>query len=248
MPNLPAHIDLAHMAARRLDHPALEPYMGYYLLGSTSPDMRAMTKGRREDYHFAPLSFETMGAGAEGLLTTHPHLLPRSGCDGPSRAFVAGYITHLSLDEAWILEMYRPRFGSPDVFEDSDYGKLMDRATQLELDRLSQDGAEMALPMLAEANGRIDVGFISSEMLAPWQAWVLELVGRGFTWDRLRFMARRIAKGDDSHSAHRLADEFLRSMPTSLERLYQYVSAEDLADFRQRSVEQLTRAVGEYLA
>ncbi len=248
MPNLPAHIDLAHQAADRLGHPALEPYVGYFLLGSTSPDVRAMARGKREDYHFAPLNFRKVGAGIKGLFDSHPRLVMPSECNGPTRAFVAGYITHLVLDESWIVEIYRPYFGNPTVFHDDAYGKVMDRALQLELDRISHGGVETGLPLLAQARNGVDVEFISKQTLGDWHRWVLEFLAREFTWDRLRFMARRIAAGDDGHPAHRLAGEFLGSMPGSLDALQRHVSNVDLAGFRERSVEQITGAVGDYLS
>ena len=247
MPNLPAHMGLAFRAAERLGHPTLDSHMGDFLLGSTSPDVRIITRGQREEHHFAPLTFSEVGAGVEGLFKAHPHLLSQSTKHGPTLAFVAGYITHLVLDEIWIVDMYRPYFGNPRVFHDGIYGKVMDRALQLELDRRSQPAVESALPLLAEATDGVEVGFISADTLAAWRRWVEEFVSRDFSWERLRFMARRVAAGDEAHPAHTVADEFLRDMPASLERLYGYVKREDLADFQERSTESVAQAVGEYL-
>ena len=248
MPNLPAHIDLAQQAAERLGHPTLDAHIGYFLLGSTSPDVRAITKGRREEYHFAPLNFEAVGDGVRGLLEANPHLQATSNGHGPTRAFVAGYITHLVLDEVWITQMYRPYFGNPLVFQNDTQGKVMDRALQLELDRRSQMGVENVAPHLEQVTDPVDVGFINAATLADWHQWVSGFVKREFTWDRLGHMARRIAGGDDAHPAHGLADDFLRAMPASLERLHEHVSPEDLTDFQDSAVEQLADAAGEYLS
>jgi hypothetical protein len=238
----------AYEAAERLGIPTLRSNMGYYLLGSTAPDMRAITRRTREEYHFAPLSFTNVGAGVEGLLEANPHLLRSSNGNGPTRAFVAGYMTHLVLDEAWIVDMYRVYFGNPKVYRDSIHGKVMDRALQMELDRLSQEGLEATVPLLAQATGSVDVGFIPQAAIGAWQAWVLEFMERGFTWERLRHMARRIAAGDDDHPAHRMADEFLRAMPGSLDRLYEHVSRDDLASFRERATGALASTVRDYLS
>ena len=248
MPNLPAHIELANRAAERLGHPALEPYMGYFLLGSTSPDVRAITHGQREKYHFAPLDFGAVGAGVEGFFKANPQLKALRIEHGPTWAFVAGYLTHLVLDEVWIVEMYRPYFGNPLVFQDEVYGMVMDRALQLELDRMSQETVGAAVPLLARVSDRVDVGFIPTETLAAWHRFVLRFMEREFEWDRLRFMARRIAAGDDGHAAHRVAVEFLRTMPASLERLYQLVSRDDLVRFKQQATETLACTVEDYLS
>lgn len=247
MPNLPAHIGLAHQVARRLSHPTLDANIGAFLLGSTAPDVRAMTRGTREDYHFASLDFAAVGAGVRGLLEAHPHLRPSSDGHGPTRAFVAGYITHLVLDEVWIVDMYRPYFGNRRVFPDRDLGNVLDRALQLELDRRSREAVTAVLPDLRQAEIEVRVGFIPTAVIRSWREFVLERTEPEFTWERLRFMARRIAAGDEEHRAHGLADEFIKEMPNSLERLHRYVGRDEPADFRRRAIESLVVAVGEYV-
>ena len=247
MPNLPAHIDLAYQAARRLDHPALDAHIGYFLLGSTSPDVRAITRGRREEYHFAPLDFEAVGAGVERLFDCHPHLLSVTDQDGPTLAFMAGYITHLIADEIWIVDMYRPFFGNKDMFESQALGNVMDRALQLELDRQAWQTAQATRPQLEATADGIEIGFIPSATLEEWRQWVLTILERGFSWDRLRLMARRIAEGDEGHPAHRLAQDFIEAMPHSLQRLYELVPSRKLAEFKRRTGDELVRVVGDYL-
>ncbi len=246
MPNLPAHIDLAHEAAKRVSHPTLNADLGHYLLGSTAPDVRAITKRARAEYHFAPLSFREVGEGTKGLFEAHPDL--RNGSvESSTRAFVAGYVTHLVLDEAWILELYRPYFGNLHVYSDEVQGKIADRALQLELDRRSMSAVKPAMHLVAEAESPVDLDFIAPETLGEWLEWVVELVGRDFTWERLRFMARRIASGDEGHPAHRMADEFLAEMPQSRERLLQVVSPDALEHFRSSAIDRMANAVREYL-
>ena len=247
MPNLAAHMDLAHQAAQLLSHPTLEANTGYFLLGSTSPDIRIITHERREEYHFAPLDFDSIGAGTDGLFDSHPHLRASSDLDGPTRAFIAGYITHLIADETWITGMYRPYFGNREVFQDDALGKVMDRALQLELDRQGWDTVDATLGLVSTATDGINLGFIASDTLAYWREWVVELLSKGFSWNRLNFMARRIAAGDEGHPAGNIATEFVQAMPHSLERLYQLVPRRNLTDFRERTIASLATAVGNYL-
>ncbi len=248
MPNLPAHIDLAYDVALRLNDARLNPYIGYFLLGSTAPDMRAMTRGTRREYHFASLEFESVGDGARGLLDAHPGLRPEAGCEGRTLAFVAGYVTHLVLDETWIFDMYRPRFGNPVVFQDRAKGQVMDRALQLELDRSAHESLPKTVPLLSEFDNGIHLDFVPAGTLAEWHQWVLNFVDRGFDWERLRFMARRIAAGDDEHPAHGLANEFLAAMPVSLDDLFGYVSRDELSRFRGQAVQTVATHVGHYLS
>ena len=247
MPNLPVHIELAHSAAQRLRHPVLEGNLGHFLLGSTSPDIRVITRRHREVYHFAPLDFDRVGAGIDGLFASHPELSSSEAHDGPTQAFVAGYMTHLVVDETWITSMYRPFFGNREVFQDEAVGNVMDRALQLELDRRAWDAALSNRDSLEAATEAVGVSFIDPETLDEWRRWVVNALDGGFSWERLRFMARRISGGDETHPAHRLAGDFLRAMPDSLERLGGSPPGERLPELRERTVARLVRVVGEYL-
>ena len=115
-------MEMAYHAAQLVDAPVLNENMGSYLLGSTAPDVRVITRKGREPYHFAPLDFDEVGAGISGLLREHPQLATTE--HGPTRSFMAGYMTHLILDETWITRMYRPLFGKDGVFEtEADWGR-----------------------------------------------------------------------------------------------------------------------------
>ena len=242
MPNLPAHIGLARDAAARIASPVIAGNMGYFLLGSTAPDMRAITKRPREDYHFAPLDFERVGDGARAMLEAHPHL---AGLAGRRAAFVAGYISHIVLDECWITQVFRPAFEDSNVGPDP-RGLVLDRALQLELDRRT-NGVGGSLGLMGAAAMPLDLGFLSDEAVAQWRSWVVEFLERDFSWERLRFMARRIALGDESHPAHAVADELLRSTPESLETMFEVVSRDELQDFARRSVDTLCQHLEGYL-
>ena len=249
MPNLPAHIHLAHQAALRLKDPGLTKHMGSYLLGSTAPDIRIITKRPREEYHFAPLDFEAVGAGAQGLFAAHPGLRALPTGDGATRAFVAGYLTHLVADEVWITQMYRPYFANRAVFPDETHGKVMDRALQLEMDRQNREAIAQALPPMS--SGPVDgigVGFITGDLLERWRQWVVGFMDGAYEWERLRNQARRIAAGDDGHAAHRVTDEFISELPESLDRLHESVSAKKVAAYQERAVKNLANTVSEYLA
>ncbi len=248
MPNLPAHMDLAKQVSQRLDCDVVEANMGCYLLGSTSPDIRIITRRRREEYHFTTLDFEDVGAGVQGLFEAHPGLQSADGHSGPTQAFVAGYITHLIADETWISRMFRPFFGNRDVFEDETYGLVLDRAMQLELDRQSWDIADSLKSSLAASTSDIDIGFIESQQLSEWGQWIISFIDKGFTWERLRSMARRIASGDETHSAFRIVDEFVSDVPQGMERLEGLVPFDNLDEYKRQTLDGLVDAVGNYLS
>jgi hypothetical protein len=253
MPNFSAHLGIAKDAASRLKHPTVDRHLGTFLLGSVSPDIRIITKVKRDETHFVHLDFQSAGEGLEGLFRLHPHLAQAAALTEPTRAFMVGYASHLLADELWILEMYRPFFGNREVFQDHLRGDLMDRALQLELDRREQltlGGLDTLHPLLVEAEQNVEVGFIPSGTLCEWRQWVEDALDRSFTWDRLQFMTRRVNSQGNNQSEDQLkemVDEFLESVPKGLERIYQAIPRERLEAFRERSIEDLLKFAREYL-
>ena len=133
--------------------------------------------------------------------------------------------------------MFRPCFGNSGVFADEMEGKVLDRALQLDLDRQAQPKVAASLPALAGASGSIDVQFMPAEELAQWRDWVVEFVGRGFSWDRLNFMARRAAAGGDPQPFLKIADAFLDGLPGSIEELYRLIGPGRVARFKAGAIE-----------
>ncbi len=250
MPNLPTHMVLASEAASRLSHPAIDSAMGTFLLGSTSPDIRIMTKWARDDTHFAPLSITEIGSGVQGMFLKHPALAASNGggVSDATRAFLAGYITHLVADEAWILEIYRNYFDGPGEPGDRIVGNIWDRALQLDMDMTAREqmgDMEGLRRTLDGAEEGVAVEFIDPETLTRWREWVSEFTTWEYTWDRLRGAARRMYK--DSAEAADLVEEFLSSVPEGLERVHRLVPREKIAEYRQTAVDESTRLVREYL-
>lgn len=245
MPNLPAHIDLAWQAADRLGNRTLVNNPGYFLLGTVSPDVRAITKRDRAEYHYAPLTFAEVGDGVTGLFAAHPELSDNARNDETTGAFIAGYVTHILLDESWIAGVFRPHFDRPD---DDAYSMVMDRALQLELDRIAEQSVERAMPVIRATTIPIETSLIPADTLEEYRAFVIRHLGQGFSWERLRFMARRIASGSEDHPANQIAQEFLEAIPESFESLFERVSRDELAEFREMAVDRLAEALEEYLS
>ena len=248
MPNLPVHIQLASAAAARVRHPDIDSHMGYFALGATAPDIRALTKKSRSEYHFVELDFQTIGTGVEAMFRAYPDLMNAAEHDGPTRAFIAGYITHLLADESYIVRMFRPYFGVDGVFEDRDLAKILDRALQLDFDRRVWDEAKSAMAGADIEPANISVQFLPIADLQMWKEWVYRVVDGAFTWERLRFMARRIAAGDDTHPAYGHAEDFLGSVHSSLATLYESVPTSTIDEFSAEAVETLAEGLRGYLS
>jgi len=233
--------------ADALSHPDIDANLGYFLVGSTSPDIRVITRQSRGLCYFTDLDFRHVGTGVERMFNTHPELLELDGLDGPTRAFVAGYITHLLVDETYIFNLFRPYFGSEDVFENATIGRMMDRVLQLDLDRDVWRRVGGRLENIEFVPERVQVSFIELEYLSKWRDWVIEVGTREFTWERLRNMSRRIAAGEDQDSTNELVDNFILRLPESLVQIYDVVPHEKVEEFKTQAFDSLVNAVGEYL-
>ena len=249
MPNLPTHLNLASKVARRLGHPTVELHLGSFLLGSTSPDIRIMTKWKRDSTHFAPLNIERVGAGAEGLFQAHPGLADPSRVTDATKAFLSGYLTHLMADETWILDIYRPYFDGDQQFSDHVRANIFDRALQLDMDKMSRDelgDMDEVRSVLDGSESGVGVGFISSETLGRWREWVADFLTWEFSWDRLRFATQRMYRDDPA--AIEIVEEFLQCIPGSLEYLYDKIPGEKISSFREKVIEGSVRLIKEYLS
>ena len=251
MPNCNTHIELASTILERVSHPVLRENPGFFLIGSTAPDIRIITRARREQYHFATLDFYSVGEGVRGLFSARPDLGSPSNLSGATAAFLSGFLTHIIADEVWILTMYRPYFGNSSIFAEPVLGNLMDRILQLEMDRRARERMnEMreVRGLIEEARGGVDVGFISGEELRLWRNWLLAALDKPFNWERIRFMARRISPSMDIEEVEQLCQGFLTSVPEALDSLYSKVSESRMSEYMDESVAQSTRVVEDYLA
>ena len=248
MPNLPAHIHLASQAASKLDYSTINRHLGSFLLGATAPDIRSMTKWRREETHFAPLEVGKVGEGVEGMFRMHPNLRRGEDVNGPTQAFVAGYINHLVADESWIIHVYHVYFDDHRAPVRQMQANIWDRAVQLEMDRVARvelrDMVDVRL-MMESAEEGIDVDFISPVILTQWREWVGEFNSWGFSWDRLHRMVRRMY-GDDGQ-AEEMASQFIQNLPGSLEQVCDHLPSDKIASYREGAVQSSVMFIKEYL-
>lgn len=253
MPNLSAHLGIAEQVISQLDHPILNRYAGSCLLGSVSPDIRIITKTKRDETHFVTLDFDQVGQGLKGLFKNHPELSDSSQLNEATSSFIIGYACHLFADESWIVNMYRPFFGNREVIQDKLEADLMDRALQLYLD--SEEHARLGGTISLKdhfvgADNGVNVGFITEEKLAEWCQWIQGALAWEFDWERLRFMSRRVdTKGDKELEKHlaEMVDTFLASVPNGLDRIYSFVPKKNIEEFRYNCVQNVMNFAGEYL-
>lgn len=249
MPNLPMHIYLGHHTAARMHWEYVDDNLGSYFLGCTAPDIRAMTKWSRERTHFAPLSVTSVGAGTQKMFELHPELADHRKLSAATRAFLLGYISHLTTDEVWITTMFRPHFEDPNLITESEVeAHVWDRALQLDMDRkarLELDNlreAEQTMPMAEQG---VEVGFLPSDVLFQWREWVSRFIGWDFSWQRLKRALNRVYRDDDG--VQKVVDRFLENMPESLQSIYEKIPEEKLVTYQKDALAASLAQAQEYL-
>ena len=252
MPNLPMHIYLANQVAEQLDWNYVYDHIGSFYLGSTSPDIRAMTKWPREQTHFAPLSVSEVGTGTRTMFNNYPELLDEGLHSSATRSFLLGYICHLASDEVWITTVYRPNFDTSNegtrLTADQVQADMWDRAVQLDMDRLSLP--DVSGPMNAGAavscgDEDVSVTFFEDGLLRQWKERVAGFVGREFEWSRLKFALNRMYR--DNEDVQRTVDRFLERMPHSLDEVYQRIPEAKVENYRREAVAATIAHVREFL-
>jgi hypothetical protein len=249
MPNLPMHIYLAQQVAQELDWGPVQDNLGSCFLGSTAPDVRAMTKWDRERTHFAPLSIRESGSGTQRMFQQYPQLEDAAQQSAQTRAFLVGYVSHLTADEVWITTMFHNHFGAESpIIQSQLEGHIWDRAMQLDMDRRvleDNDGLTHAANALPGSCDSVAVDFLESSVLQEWQDWVARFLSWDFSWQRLKRALNRMYRDNDD--VQEAVDRFLLDMPNSLERAYEKVPDWDVEVFRQRVVAESIAQARQYL-
>ena len=245
MPNLATHITFAN-ELNKSENLIDNHDKGIYLLGSTAPDIRVLTKEPREKYHFVSLNFDNIGDGINNMMKQFP-VLQNTPQTNQLKSFLAGYFSHLVLDETWITKIFRPLFGQDSNFKNNIYGRILDRAIQLKL----EEEARLSFPPLLELikNSTLidDIPFIDSIILKQWQSWVVNFLDKPFTWDRLNFMAKRVATNQEINEAISISQKFLNNITNSIKELELIVPSKEILKFKKDSLKTGSSLIKEFL-
>jgi len=248
MPSLGSHLLRAYRVAERLGLPEIEADRGAFLLGSTAPDIRVLTRRDREETHFFTLSELSAQDSVERMFRENPGLAMPSGLEAATTAFMAGYLTHLVLDETFIGEIYRPHFGALSEIDADPKSNVLDRALQYELDRRDREAtAEMEAIRsdLVAAAPVTGIPFIEDQYLVEWVTVSADVAAQAPDYSRFqRMMTRHLAMA--GYDEPTIADACAR--PTELvDEAFGIVSADRIERFWRDADEAMTERVRKYL-
>jgi hypothetical protein len=248
LPPICIHLGIAEEAIARLQHPVVERDRGSFFLGCTAPDIRFFIGATREQTHFFPLESEEHVSGAQLMFESYPELTHGAGLSDTTRSFVAGYLSHLVTDEAWIRRIYRPFFGKSSPLGGDAMANLLDRLLQFELDRrerINCTNIPAIREELIESVG-VEIGFIEEPDLRRWREFVETVSARKLTWEDFRTFAERYL-GSTLRIAPEELEDFFASFEARLEEVLAMVPDETILEFREQSIADSVKVAREYL-
>jgi hypothetical protein len=249
VPPIFLHMALARDIGRRVDDALLVGNSGAFYLGATSPDIRVLTRADRTETHFFDLNvYEHQDSVAE-LFRRHPALARTDSLSPETAAFIAGYVSHLCLDERYIYDVYRPYFGQQSALGGDLTANTMDRLLQFELDRRRREEGAVAGEIREALEGcslAIDVGFLDSETLGKWLQVAIDQTRHPPDWRRFRYQGGRHLPGIDLESDDDL-EAFLARVPELLQQTIDHVSTRQVDAYLEESSEKAAELIRRYL-
>jgi hypothetical protein len=249
MPPITLHMVLARQIALDLCNDDVPADSGHYLLGATSPDIRVITRQDRFSTHFFDLNEHNHQDSVEAFLRLYGKLAQPENLNSETRAWAAGYISHLVMDEQYITHVYRRHFARHDELGGTMRANVMDRLLQFDLDRQYGGDPELkhticgALGCTVEG---IDAGFLDSETLDRWRQVSIDMAARNMDWDRARAMIANHLRYSGLEEGESLSS-FLDSLPELLDETIAHITSAEVDAFVQRSTAAARDAIERYL-
>lgn len=249
MPPIFLHMVMAKDMLAGVDHAVLYDRLGEFYFGATTPDIRVLTREDRSRTHYFDLDNYEHQDSVAAFLADRPELAVAENLSTELIAFVAGYISHLQLDQCYIDDIFRPHFGQLSSLGGDSQAHLMDRLLQFELDRRRREEPETATRIreaLEACNPALDVGFLDSDTLRRWLQVAVDQTRHPPDWRRFRQQGGRHVPGLDLESDVAL-DAFLERIPHLLEQTIQHVSTAHVDAYVEQSTERATQQIRRFL-
>lgn len=215
------------VAQRLLSDPTIPPQQRVllnaqrpaYLLGSVVADAHGLAGLRREDTHFYSYEHGMHGHPWRVMLEHYPAL--RAPTDPAQRAFVAGYVMHLAMDEVWSLDMTEAMFANGD-WAGRTQRFLMLHTLLIFMDERDQARLDPALDAeLPHAQPDHWLPFLSDAVLSEWDDLIYRQLAPGGVSETLLIFGARVHKTPTQlrailDSPQRMRSELWSNVPCDL--------------------------------
>lgn len=204
-----------------------------FLFGNVAPDVQAVSNYTREDTHFFSIDNVGKNVAYEEMLAKYKELSDVRRLSSMRAAFVAGYLTHLLLDQAWIIEVFNPVFGKT-----ANWGEFRDRLflhnvlrtflDHRDYERLPSDiNQKFALTMFSTQW----LPFVENIHFDRWHKFLLEQLADGSSPKTIEVFAARTGRKSEDFEEILLSDDVME------EKIFSRVSRTSLEKFRKRALD-----------
>lgn len=204
MPTPFSHLAFAHRLHGDRGIPSslralIEAEWSSFLLGSIAADAQVLAGLRREDTHFYAYDRPMEDHPWRVMISQHPALVTVS--DEVQRAFVTGYVGHLSMDEIWSLHMLHPHFA------EREWAPRFQRFLMLHVLLIFMDERDLALlprgmaDDVCAANPHHWLPFLSDDTLIAWRDYIYRQIKPGGKSETLEIFGQRVNKTPEEFRA-----------------------------------------------
>ena len=249
MPQLAFHMSVARDLANARRNPVIDADRGVFYLGSTGPDMRILSRDDRASSHYFDLDCLEEQDSAATFFQAHGDLRDVAKLEGPAAAFVAGYLTHLVIDEVWITDIYRPFFGPESTLRGDARANVLDRVLQYDMDlqrRMDRPAMEEIRGQLVATALDVRLAFLETDLLRRWRDVVADMASRPPTWERFGTTASRFLAVAGVSTEEEM-EEFMKSLPAMLEETKAHVGRERIDAILDKANALAMKTLEEYL-
>ena len=243
----------AHLAAALdlLEDPALAARgrlasgeaRGAFLMGTISPDVRVISGQAREATHFYDIPLSRDRPANRVFLDTYPTLAQADALPFNQAAFVAGYMTHLVMDEAWLEVVVMPHIfidGANWTVEHPNF-----RLYSLLMTYLAEQGDAHIPPGVVDdlraAQPQAWLPFASDDDLVTWRERVIKYALQDGGWQTARMFAREIGSPADDLYAVVTSPQAMES------QVFSVVPHQALGTFQEATHQRCVSALNAYL-
>jgi Zinc dependent phospholipase C len=217
---------------------ALEAEKPAFLLGNIAADARTGADIRREDTHFYDYSHGIREHPWRVMMRLHPSLHPPASA--AQRAFLAGYVAHLAMDETWTLNMLGPHFAV------REWAPRPTRFLMLHILLIYMDERDFRLLLpwqnatLKAANPANWLPFLSDTTLCDWRDFIGDQIAPGGVSQTLEVFGGRINRTSEELRA------ILDSPARMRDELWANILPETLASIEAQMYDQAREQMGIY--
>ncbi len=222
-------------------HSLVTAHRGPFLLGHTAPDVQTVSGQTRGSTHFYEIPPRDDTPAPRAFLAAHPQLARAAQLDPAHAAFLAGYLAHLQVDEAWWREVFAPLFGPAAGWGEWEERLFLHNVLRTHLDRADQARLDRDIaPTLAATEPAGWLPFVSDEALRRWRDLLVEQLTPGQHVRTAEVFAERMRVPAEA------VEEALRS-PVQMERLFRHAPPQRLAAYRADALRRGAALVNDYL-